>query len=75
MTCFFFGFYFYFYWFIARKAVAILNCLAMLQYFLVLILTTSRDTTKLAFLTLAVLKVGIMNVGCFETGIFGVWAS
>jgi hypothetical protein len=50
-----------------RKAVAILNCLAMLQYFLVLILTTSRDTTKLTFLTLAVLKVGIMNVGCFET--------
>jgi hypothetical protein len=44
----------------------------MLQYFLILILTTIRDTTKLAFLTLAVLKVGIMNVGCFETGIFGV---
>jgi hypothetical protein len=38
-------------------------------------LTTSRDTTKLAFSTLAVLKVGNMNVGCFETGIFGVWAS
>jgi hypothetical protein len=34
-------------------------------------LTTSRDTTKLAFLTLAVLNVGIMNFGCFETGYFG----
>jgi hypothetical protein len=36
---------------------------------------SSRDTTKLAFLTLAVLKVGIMNFSCFETGLFGVWAS
>jgi hypothetical protein len=62
-------------WVIARKAVAILNCLAMLQYFLVLLFTTICDTTKLAFLTLAVLKVGIMNVGCLETGIFGVCAS
>jgi hypothetical protein len=34
-------------------------------------LTTSRDTTKLAFLTLAVLNVGIMIFGCFETGYFG----
>jgi hypothetical protein len=65
-----------FYWVIARKAVGHIKLFGyMLQYFLVLILTTSRDTTKLAFLTLAVLKVGIMNVGCFETGIFGVWAS
>jgi hypothetical protein len=39
--------------------------------FLVLILTTCRDTTKLAFLTLAVLNVGIMNFSCFETGYFG----
>jgi hypothetical protein len=63
------------YWVIVRKAVATLNFSAILQYFLVLKLTTSRDTTKLAFLTLAVLKVGIMNIGCFETGTFCVWAS
>jgi hypothetical protein len=36
-----------------------------------IIFYTSRDTTKLAFLTLAVLKVGTMNFGCFETGCFG----
>jgi hypothetical protein len=40
-----------------------------------IIFYTSRDTTKLAFLTLAVLMVGIMNFGCFETGLFGIWAS
>jgi hypothetical protein len=39
--------------------------------FLVLISRTSRDTTKLGILTLAVLKVGIMNFSCFETGCFG----
>jgi hypothetical protein len=32
-------------------------------------LTTSRDTTKLAFLTLAVLNVGIMNFGCLKLAI------
>jgi hypothetical protein len=47
----------------------------MLQYFLFLILRTSRDTTKLGILTLGVLNVGIMNFGCLETGLFGVWAS
>jgi hypothetical protein len=57
---------------IARKAVAILNCSAILQYFLFLILRTSRDTTKLGILILGVLNVGIMNFGCFETGLFGV---
>jgi hypothetical protein len=60
---------------IARKAIAILNCSAIrLQYFLVLILRTSRDTTKLGFLKLGVLNVGILNFSCFETGCFGFGA-
>jgi hypothetical protein len=41
-------------------------------YKAIIFYTISRDTTKLAFLALAVLKVGIMNFGCFETGLFGV---
>jgi hypothetical protein len=39
--------------------------MAMLQYFLVFILTTS-DTTKLAFLTLAVLNLAILVSGVLE---------
>jgi hypothetical protein len=46
-------------------------CLTKLFGYKAIIFYTSRDTTKLAFLTLAVLKVGIMNFGCFETGFFG----
>jgi hypothetical protein len=46
------------YWVIARKANSILNCSAIrLQYFLVLILRTSRETTKLGFLKLGVLII------------------
>jgi hypothetical protein len=53
-------------------AVALQNCSARrLEYFLVLILRTSRDTTKLGFLKLGVLNVGIMNLDCFEAGCFG----
>jgi hypothetical protein len=44
----------------------------MLQYFLFLILRTSRDTAKLGILKLGVFNVDIMNFGCFENGLFGV---
>jgi hypothetical protein len=46
-------------------------CLIKLFGYKAIIFYISRDTTKLAFLTLAVLKVDIMNFGCFETGCFG----
>jgi hypothetical protein len=54
-----------------NESLHITHSAIRLQYFLVLILRTSRDTTKLGFLKLGVLNAGILNFGCFETGCFG----